>query len=216
MSLSKTVHILFISLLLIGIYLGICVHIAIFAPVNVTQFLFSESGPFETLSAWLWYLLALLCVLNTELMLKTRFFTSLGAALLGLREMDFHKRLFDDSFIKTNFYRSEEIPFMDKLLGIILLLVILFVFFNLAKMFVQGIRQFKLNPHIAYLFITLTILCGGLSKLLDRSSSILRNDFNIKLMQHTEVIIMTIEEGVEMLLPILLVVAVTSYRKILN
>lgn len=147
---------------------------------------------------------------------KDTFFTSLGAALLGLREMDFHKRLFDDSFIKTNFYRSEEIPFMDKLLGIILLLVILFVFFNLAKMFVQGIRQFKLNSHITYLFIALTILCGGLSKLLDRSSSILKEDFNIRLMQHTEVIIMTIEEGVEMLLPILLVVAVTSYRKILN
>ena len=130
--------------------------------------------------------------------------------------MDFHKRLFDDSFIKTNFYRSAEIPFMDKLLGFILLLAIIFVFFNLAKIFVQVIRQFKSNPNIAYLFIALTVLCGGLSKLLDRTSSTLNEDFNIKLMQHTEVIIMTIEEGVEMLLPILLVVAVMTYRKVLN
>ena len=216
MSLSKTAHILFISFLLIGIYIGVCVHTALFAPVQVTQFLFSESGPFESFSAWLWYLLAVLSVLNTELKLKTRIFTALGAALLGLREMDFHKRLFDDSFIKTNFYRSAEIPFMDKLLGFILLLAIIFVFFNLAKIFVQVIRQFKSNPNIAYLFIALTVLCGGLSKLLDRTSSTLNEDFNIKLMQHTEVIIMTIEEGVEMLLPILLVVAVMTYRKVLN
>ncbi len=85
MSLSKTAHILFISFLLIGIYIGVCVHTALFAPVQVTQFLFSESGPFESFSAWLWYLLAVLCVLNTELKLKTRIFYCFGRCAVGLK-----------------------------------------------------------------------------------------------------------------------------------
>ena len=44
MSFSKTAHILFISFLLIALYLGICIHTALNAPILVTQYLFSESG----------------------------------------------------------------------------------------------------------------------------------------------------------------------------
>lgn len=216
MSFSRTAHILFISFLLIALYVSICVHTALNAPLSVTQYLFSESGAFEVLSPWLWYLLAMLCLLNTEIKLNTRIFTAAAAILLGFREMDFHKRLFDDSFIKTNFYRSAEIPLMDKLLGFILLLGIIFVFLVLAKKLVNTIRSMKDSLNIAHFFIFLTIACGGLSKVLDRTTSTLREEFNIQLIPHTQVMIMTIEEGVEMLLPILLIVAVLTYRKILN
>lgn len=128
MSFSKAAHILFISFLLIALYLGICIHTALNAPPAVTQYLFSESGAFEVMSPWLWYLLAVLCLLNVEIKPNTRVFTAIAATLLGLLEMDFHKQVFEMSFIKTNFYRSAEIPLMDKLLGFILLLGIIFVF----------------------------------------------------------------------------------------
>lgn len=152
MSFSRTAHILFISFLLIALYVSICVHTALNAPLSVTQYLFSESGAFEVLSPWLWYLLAMLCLLNTEIKLNTRIFTAAAAILLGFREMDFHKRLFDDSFIKTNFYRSAEIPLMDKLLGFILLLGIIFVFMVLAKKLVNTIRSMKDSLNIAHFF----------------------------------------------------------------
>ena len=216
MSFSKTAHILFISFLLIALYLGICIHTALNAPILVTQYLFSESGAFEVMSPWLWYLLAVLCLLNVEIKPDTRVFAALAAVLLGLREMDFHKRLFDIIFIKTNFYRSAEIPLMDKLLGFILLLGIIFVFLVLAKKLVQTVRSMKDSLNIAHFFIFLTIVCGGLSKVLDRTTSTLKEEFGIELLKHSQVMIMTIEEGVEMLLPILLIVAVLSYRRVLN
>ena len=216
MSFSKAAHILFISFLLIALYLGICIHTALNAPASVTQYLFSESGAFEVMSPWLWYLLAVLCLLNVEIKLNTRVFTAIAATLLGLREMDFHKQVFEMSFIKTNFYRSAEIPLMDKLLGFILLLGIIFVFLVLAKKLVQTIRSMKNSLNIAHFFIFLTIACGGLSKVLDRTTSTLKEEFGIQLVPHTQIMIMTIEEGVEMLLPVLLIVAVLSYRKVLN
>lgn len=216
MSFSKAAHILFISFLLIALYLGICIHTALNAPASVTQYLFSESGAFEVMSPWLWYLLAVLCLLNVEIKLNTRVFTAIAATLLGLREMDFHKQVFEISFIKTNFYRSAEIPLMDKLLGFILLLGIIFVFLILAKKLVQTIRSMKDSLNIAHFFIFLTIACGGLSKVLDRTTSTLKEEFGIQLVPHTQIMIMTIEEGVEMLLPVLLIVAVLSYRKVLN
>lgn len=216
MSFSKAAHILFISFLLIALYLGICIHTALNAPASVTQYLFSESGAFEVMSPWLWYLLAVLCLLNVEIKLNTRVFTAIAATLLGLREMGFHKQVFEMSFIKTNFYRSAEIPLMDKLLGFILLLGIIFVFLVLAKKLVQTIRSMKDSLNIAHFFIFLTIACGGLSKVLDRTTSTLKDEFGIQLVPHTQIMIMTIEEGVEMLLPVLLIVAVLSYRKVLN
>lgn len=216
MSFSKAAHILFISFLLIALYLGICIHTALNAPASVTQYLFSESGAFEVMSPWLWYLLAVLCLLNFEIKPNTRVFTAIAATLLGLREMDFHKQVFEMSFIKTNFYRSAEIPLMDKLLGFILLLGIIFVFLVLAKKLVQTIRSMKNSLNIAHFFIFLTIACGGLSKVLDRTTSTLKDEFGIQLVPHTQIMIMTIEEGIEMLLPVLLIVAVLSYRKVLN
>lgn len=216
MSFSKTAHILFISFLLIALYLSICVHTALNAPFTVTQYLFSESGAFEVMSPWLWYLLAMLCLLNIEIKPNTRILTAAAATLLGFREMDFHKRLFDDSFIKTNFYRSAEIPMMDKVLGFILLLGIIIVFLILLKKLIQTVRSMKTSLNIAHFFIFLTIACGGLSKVLDRMASTLKDEFGVQLLEHSQIVIMTIEEGVEMLLPILLIVAVLSYRKVLN
>ena len=77
------------SFLLIALYLSICIHTAWNAPLEVTRYLFSESGAFEVLSPWLWYLLALLCLLNIEIKLNTRIFMAVAAILLGMREMDF-------------------------------------------------------------------------------------------------------------------------------
>lgn len=207
---------LLISFLLVAIYLSICVHTALNAPLEVTQYLFSELGAFEVLSPWLWYLLAALCLLNTEIKLNTQLFTAAAATLLGFREMDFHKHLFDDSFIKTNFYRSADISMMDKVLGFILLLIIILVFLVLAKKLFHTIRNLKTSLDTAHFFIFFTIVCGALSKVLDRTTSTLREEFEIQLIPHTQVVIMAIEEGVEILLPILLIVAVLTYRKVLN
>ena len=57
-----------------------------------------------------------------------------------------------------------------------------------------------------------TIGIAALSKVLDRMTSQLNELFDIQLIRSTQVAIMTAEESFEMLLPVLLIVAVLSYR----
>lgn len=81
---------------------------------------------------------------------------AVAAILLGMREMDFHKRVFEVSFIKTNFYRSAEIPMMDKILGFILLSGIAFVFIVLLKKLITTVRTAKNTWNTAYFFVFLS------------------------------------------------------------
>src|SRR5690606_36800129 len=105
---------------------------------------------------------------------------------------------------------------MDKRLGFILLLGIIFVFLVLATKLVNTMRSMKDSLSIAHFFIFLTIGCGGLSKVLDRTTPTLREEFNNELIPQTRVMVMAIEEGMEMLLTNLLIVALLTYRKVLN
>lgn len=208
-----TIRIVFISLLLIAIYIGISIHTAIFAPLSVTGYLFSEAGAYEVFSPWLWYLLSILCVASFDMQWKTRIFAAIAAILLGLREMDFHKKIFETSFIKTRFYQSPDIALMDKILGFILLCFIISVFIYLAKTYITSLRNSHHKINLPNIYIIMTLLLAGLSKVLDRLTSQLDELFHIHLLHTTSVVITTVEESVEILLPILLMIAVLTYQK---
>ena len=209
---SKIARVIGISLLLIVIYIALSLHTAVNAPLAVTEHLFSEAGAYEVFSPLLWYLLAILCAFNTKMLGSTRLFSALAAVLLGMREMDLHKSLFEMSFIKTNFYRSPDIAMTDKLLGFAILMFMLYLLVVLAKRFYKVLRNIKQDFDISYVYVMLTVLIAVLSKVLDRMTSQLNELFDIQLLRSTQLAIMTAEESFEMLLPVLLIVAVLTYR----
>jgi hypothetical protein len=208
----KIARVIGISLLLIVIYIGLSLHTAVTAPLSVTEYLFSEEGAYEVFSPLLWYLLAILCVFNTKMLMSTRILSALAAVLLGMREMDLHKSLFEMSFIKTNFYRSPDIAITDKLLGFAILMFMVYLLVALGKRFYNVLRNIKQDFDIAYIYIAFTVMVAVLSKVLDRMTSQLNELFNIQLLRSTQLAIMTAEESFEMLLPVLLIVAVLTYR----
>ena len=122
---TNLLRVIGISLLLIFLYIGISLHTAFTAPLIVTEYLFSEEGAYEVFSPLLWFVLAFLCLVKLKLQFSTRILSALAALMLGLREMDLHKSLFEMSFIKTNFYKSPDIALTDKLLGFTLLMVMI-------------------------------------------------------------------------------------------
>lgn len=209
---ANLVRVVGISLLLIFIYIGISLHTAFTAPLVVTEYLFSERGAYEVFSPLLWFVLAVLCLVKVQFQFSTRVLSALAALMLGLREMDLHKSLFEMSFIKTNFYKSSDIPVTDKLLGFTLLLVMIYVLVALAKRFYKVLRNIKQDLDISYIYVMLTVGIAALSKILDRMTSQLNELFDIQLIRSTQLAIMTAEESFEMLLPILLIVAVLTYR----
>ena len=70
----------------------------------------------------------------------------------------------------------------------------------------------KQDLDISYIYVVFTIAIAALSKVLDRMTSQLNELFDIQLIRSTQLAIMTAEESFEMLLPVLLIVAVLSYR----
>lgn len=201
-----------ISLLLIFIYIGISLHTAFTAPLVVTEYLFSEKGAYEVFSPLLWFVLAALCLVKVKFQFSTRILSALAALMLGLREIDLHKRLFEMSFIKTNFYKSPDIALTDKLLGFALLMFMIYILVALAKRFYKVLRNIKHDFDISYMYIVLTVVIAALSKILDRITAQLNELFDIQLIRSTQLAIMTVEESFEMLLPVLLIVAVLTYR----
>lgn len=197
-----------IFLLLVALHLGIVVHIVLTAPPELSRLLFSEDGSYETMSVWLWLLLALATASAGKLRPSTRLAASAAALLMAAREMDLHKALFDMSFIKTGFYKSAATPFADKLAGGTLLLLMLALTAYLAARFIRHVPR-RLDT--ARLLVLLGLATGIISKIMDRLGSQLRAIFDIHLAQQQRLMITGLEESMEMLIPVLLILALICH-----
>lgn len=201
-----------ILLLLLAVYLGIAAYIALQAPHEVTAFLYSEQGPYEVFSAWLWLLLGVISLCSRALQPRTRIAAGLAALLMGARELDMHKSLFSMSFIKTNFYKSADIPLHDKLEGGVILLALLALVLYLLVRMVQHLRRRGISDTSALLLLTALVLGAG-SKVLDRFSSQMHELFQIDVSAGVRQMVMVMEESLEMTMPLLLILALLTYRR---
>ena len=199
---------------LLAIYFCFIIYTIWLMPADIGRILFSEQGPFEVFTSWLWLILSLFCLINKELLLTTRFATGLSALLLAAREMDFHKSLFGSSFIKTNFYRSQEIPFSDKVYGLIILVLIAGLTLFLLKKLLQTLRLSAHHYTPSTVIILVAIFLTVISKILDRFSSQMYELFHIEISQNTSLLIYALEESTEMLIPILLIISLFNFKRL--
>ena len=193
-------------------YLGIAAYIALKAPLEVSTFLYSESGPYEVFSTVLWLVLAGLVLLQSQLQLRVRLASSIAALLMCSRELDMHKALFTMSFIKTNFYKSPDIPFHDKVAGGLALLVMIALLVYLAKRMLLFLRTQASSDTSAHLLVY-SLALGAISKILDRFSSQMHELFNIAVPANARLAIVAMEESLELALPLLLILALLTYRR---
>lgn len=199
-------------LLLLTSYLGIAAFITLKAPQEVWAYLYSEAGPYEVFSAYLWLLLSILALFTKSMQPSTRLIAALMALMLGARELDMHKSLFSMSFIKTNFYKSADISLQDKLVGGLILLAMIIL---LVCLLVRMWRHFRNNTfYTSSSFLLFSgLLLGILSKVLDRFSSQMLKLFQITLPPDTRMMIIAFEESLEMVIPLLLALALLAYQK---
>lgn len=204
-----------VILFLLSVYLGIAVYIALCAPLSVAAFLYSEEGPYEKFSIGLWLLLGVFTLFNSALQTQTRIGASIAALLMAARELDLHKSLFSMSFIKTKFYKSSDISWHDKLEGGLLLLAIATLGVYLLVRLTQHVRQHGMNSTSSIMLLGGLIL-GACSKVLDRLSSQLNELFRITLASDTRLVIVAMEESLEMLIPLMLILALLAYRRLIR
>jgi len=201
-----------ITFFLLAVYLGMAAYAALNGPAEVVHYLYSEQGPYETFSAWLWFLLAALTLLSTPLHMRTRLAAAFAALLMGARELDLHKALFGTSFIKVPFYKSASIPLQDKLLGGLLLLGIIALLVYLVRALLTHLR--RRGPGDApTLLLLIGLVLGMASKVLDRFSSQMHELFSIDVSATTRLLVVSLEESLEMTLPLFFILALLTLRR---
>ncbi len=208
----KNQHILYTSIFLILVFMGIGLEVTFWGSAEVIEFMSSEAGPYEKLSNVLWLILLILCIQTRKMEFRIKCLTIYGSAFGLIREMDLHKKIFEMSFLKSNFYMSSEVAISHKLLGGALLFWLVFTVLYLANRFYHSYKSMASPKPLSHAYILIASICLVGSKFLDRINNQLIHLFDYHLSSHTAAIIVMIEESAEMLVPLLFIIALISYQ----
>lgn len=200
-----------ITIILLFIFYGFALHLVLFSPNSIQQFMFSEQGAYEALSPVLWLILAVLSLFHPHFKVSTRWVMAISSLLFALREWDMHKALFGISFIKTNYYLDPAVPLLHKLAGGLILLMIIYLSIYLIVQYIKALKSHVKEANSAFRYLNLAFILLVISKVLDRFSSQMVELFHYHLSKQTELIIRALEESTEMLLPAIFLVALISY-----
>lgn len=172
-------------------------------PVQTSAYIFSERGPFEILSFILWFILAVVVLLVVRPRNPTSLALAVLAVVAGFRELGANSALTSESITRISFYLNPEIFWVERLavVGFVVFLcgtaAILLV--KLGRWLIA--RKGYAQP--AGQVVLLAILLVPMTKLLDRMPAYLRGFLDIEPSLAVVGMMTALEEGLEMLLPIL-------------
>lgn len=164
---------------------------------------FSESGPFEILSFILWYLLALALVLMVRPLNRFVVFMAFLSFVAGCRELDMHNRFTQESISRISFYLNPDISWLERVSATALVLVLAGMATYCLYHFGKWLYNHPGLLHPLGQITLLGIVMVPLTKFVDRLPAYLRGFFGIAVSPEAVDIMNALEEGLEMLLPIL-------------
>ncbi|ADE15934.1 conserved hypothetical protein [Nitrosococcus halophilus Nc 4] len=178
------------------------------ASVALKDSIIKEGGVIESLSAIGYFAGAILAILiKRKIPHPTHVIFIL--VLLGLRELDFHNRFTTMSLSKITFYVSSEVPLLEKMIGVAIVSLVLYVIVHLAKThfhgFISAVKKREpsaIGVGVGILLIFLTKILDGLSRKLASVGVTLSNNME----QLTEII----EEVFELGIPMMFIIAIVA------
>lgn len=208
-NLTPTFKIAFVLLLIYVTHLS---YLAMVLPSEVFHPLFAETGPYEGMSIVLWCVLGVMLLGSLSLSPRPIAAMALTAFVFAAREADWHKKFTDMSLVKIKFYLSPDVPGMQKLLGGLVYIAVILLLVYLAKLLFDYVyRQGGLRTAIGQLLLLPAVLLPA-SKILDRIASQVYEITGTRLPEGVGQMIAAWEEGLEMALPVLFIVALLLYR----
>lgn len=203
------------KLLLVTIFTAIPVMMSAvrYLDVDQVQRLVSEEGPFEMMAAWLWFVLAFVCIRNLGYAQAYPVGLAALSVIFGARELDFHRQLTADSIFKINYYRITGAPLAEKLVaGLVATALLLLIGWLLAGALRYFIRTQAWHMVWGRLVILGSILLV-LAKLFDSASRTLHEDFDITMSSTAHLLLEIHEEWFESLVPLIFCLAVFFWSK---
>ena len=196
----------------IAAYLVFITVLVVTQPDSVLHELFSETGFFETASIYLWGLAAVAVPICLRPVGLRESAITLFFVLCALREADWHKKFTVTGISKMNYYTKTDAPLVEKFLAAMVVgLFILLVAYLIVSFFKQFRRRESLDVRATF------IACAGLfvlflTKALDRSLSMIKRRVGIQFSDQFKHYVGAYEEGLEMVAPLLFLVALLVHR----
>ena len=174
-------------------------------------FLIDEGGVIETLSAVSYFLCVLVVILVGKWSyIKKYYYFLILVISFGFRELDFDKRFTTMGVFKIKFYLSSNVPVMEKLAGLLVIAILIYVAIaiikNHSKKFFYKIKQGS-PVHIGVL---LTFLLLAFTKSIDGIGRKL-SDLNFIITEQTSIYFEVLEEVLELGIPLLIISVFIMY-----
>jgi len=181
------------------------------ADLDLRNSIMKEGGVVESMSAIGYFIcIALLLYRRREKPnIKGYWQVILVLLIFGLRELDFHNRFTTMSFTKFNFYRSLDVPIIEKIIGGGVVLLFFYSVFYLVKnyfsIFIRAIKE--INPAavgmlFAALFLFMSEALDGLGRRL--------SGVGIGIGNNIDLLTKNIEEMVELGIPLMFIIAILA------
>lgn len=199
-------------LLVVGIYGVLLVELALYLPQERFLALFSESGPFETLSYVFWIVLGFACFLIPGLPHRP-WQQGVVALLAAAREADLHRAFTGTSILKTSYYLKFPAPLSEKLIAALIAIatisLVLYVLIGGGRLIVRT-RAWSL-PWGRTALLAAALLVA--TKMLDRVEAVTAEWFGFVFPTILHRLVAAFEEGYECLLPLLFIAVLLQYRR---
>ena len=169
--------------------------------------MFGEGGWFEDVSALLWLILAVIILFARPVSLGRRLGMAVVAAALAAREEGWHKAFTADSLFKTDYYQMADVPLAEKVIAgaVAVALTVTLIWLLVAggrQLFGQG------GWRRPWGWVAMTgVAIAPVLKAVDRAPSILRQRFDWVLPEQLGTVMKALEEGFELALPLLFILA---------
>lgn len=178
---------------------------------GAARFWLHEGGVIETLSpmGYVVCILIMIALGGTKFALR---YLNLIVLLLFLcaRELDFDKRFTTDGIFKTSFYVSPDVPLLEKVAAVAVILILGWAVVKFALEHFDSVAQALLRLHPAALSGALALACMVASKTFDGIARKLA-PWGVEISQYLSFFLTDIEEVLELGIPLFFIIAAIAY-----
>ncbi|MBA3034993.1 MAG: hypothetical protein FP814_00710 [Desulfobacterium sp.] len=208
---DKKIVILYISCLLFlaSIFIYVLYFLDGYARVHIIM----EGGLVETATALGYFLSVLYIAYKGRLpFFKHYYYFYILILLFGFRELDFDKKFTKIGILKTRFFVSPDVPVMEKIFGLILISLLIYLGYYILKNHIKSfVQDFKKKSPVSLGILIIAILLI-FSRVVDGMSNTLKHlSFEMRSMLPTD--FSALEEITELGIPIFIILTFYAYFK---
>jgi len=183
-------------------------------PHDALMRLTDEKGPVEQGSALLYFVAAAYVLVDGVPQATPSLRLPLSIALFGFgaRELDLHKAFTDTSVLKVSFYLGDA-PWAHKLLALAVVLSVLAALGTLLIRYTHRVWQGLRQGHPVSVTVAVFAVTVVVAKIFDRSRMVLLEDFGIDVGESLGDLLISLEETLELGLPLIVMVGPLRLRR---